>query len=120
MHTKHGSSTAKKIVNSPTTYLVQYHAAGEIGRERQKVFTPVCTSPTTAPTPIKIASTKPPTASTGARDLFVNSKKLSVTRLFSGSMAAPNIAKRNEATRTNNPTKPISRPAFHNSAVQTE
>src|SRR5438552_18539922 len=49
---KNGISMAMRIVARPIKYLVQYHDCGGIGRERQKVLTPPCKSPITAPTPI--------------------------------------------------------------------
>ena len=40
---------AIRIVARPIPYFVQYQARGEIGRDRQNIFTPGCKSPMTAP-----------------------------------------------------------------------
>src|SRR5439155_19549522 len=71
---KNGISMATRIVARPIRYFVQYHDCGGIGRERQNVFTPFCKSPITAPTPIKMASTKPPAHHIGGKNFVISSK----------------------------------------------
>src|SRR5262245_16752774 len=120
MQTKAGISTATRIVSSPTTYLLQYHALGEIGRERQHVFTPGCTSLITAPTPIRRESTNPPNQRKGRSDSLPAAKKGVVGPPSTNPTAAATMLNNREMRKINNPTTPISRLAFQSSAIQAE
>src|SRR5262245_2055782 len=66
---RNGISMAMRIVARPIRYLVQYQDCAGMARERQKVLTPPCRSPMTAPTPIRIANTNPPVHRTGGKEL---------------------------------------------------
>src|SRR5581483_1184997 len=112
---KKGISIAIRIVARPSRYFVQYQDCGGIGLERQNVLTPPCKSPITAPTPIRMASTKPPAHNTGGRAPVTSSQFVLGLPVIP---SPPHTKLVNSAiTNTCSPKKPISREPFQMSAA---